>query len=146
MILYILFLTTLVLFLLFVFMVLSSQPNQPSQPTKQRRQSNQPPPLIDFVPTEAERVPTHANYSNKFNDVIGNETSGIIGEGQQEVFIPSDWYMSRYLPTEFDGPYWPRGSVEPDFIFPGSDPRRPLRSQNLYASQSQTTQPINPLS
>jgi hypothetical protein len=138
MILHALFLLTLALFLAFLYLLLSSQ-----KQVKQSQPQQQPQPLqqLDFVPTEAERVPTHAHYSNKFNDVIGNETSGIIGEGQQEVFIPSDWYMSRYLPTEFDGPYWPKGSIEPDFIFPGSDPKRPLRSQNLYASQ-----PINPLS
>ena len=112
-------------------MVLSSQPNQPSQPTKQRRQSNQPPPLIDFVPTEAERVPTHANYSNKFNDVIGNEKSGIVCNGVREASVTGDWYMSRELPTYFDGAYWPRGTIEPDFIYDGSDPgQRVLRKQD----------------
>jgi hypothetical protein len=91
---------------------------------------------LSFVPMEDRIVPTHANYSNKFNDVIGNETSGIIGKGVAEIVIPSDWYMSRTLPTEFDGPYWPNGmNIEPDFIYPGSDPKRPLRSQTLYASQ-----------
>jgi hypothetical protein len=90
---------------------------------------------LSFVPMEDRIVPTHANYSNKFNDVIGNETSGIIGKGVAEIVIPSDWYMSRTLPTEFDGPYWPNGEIEPDFIYPGSDPKRPLRSQTLYASQ-----------
>ena len=100
---------------------------------KTERQRIQP---LSFVPMEDRIVPTHANYSNKFNDVIGNETSGIIGKGVAEIVIPSDWYMSRTLPTEFDGPYWPNGlSPEPDFIYPGSDPKRPLRSQTLYASQ-----------
>jgi hypothetical protein len=90
----------------------------------------------DFWPSEARIVPSHASYSNKFNDVIGNENSGIIGEGCAEVVVPSDWYMSRYLPTEFDGGYWPNGGIQPDFLYPGSDPKRPLRPQTLYASQS----------
>ena len=89
-----------------------------------------------FVPMEARVVPTHASYSNKFNDVIGNETSGIIGEGVREVVVPSDWYMSRTLPTEFDGPYWPNGGIQPDFIYPGSDPNRPLRNQAWPAAFS----------
>lgn len=67
---------------------------------------------------------------------IGNANSGIIGPGVREVVVASDWYMSRTLPTEFDGPYWPRGSIEYDFIYPGSDPKRPLRNQSLYASQT----------
>jgi hypothetical protein len=75
-----------------------------------------------FVPSEDRIVPTHASYSNKFNDVIGNEMSGIVGEGVREVNIPSDWYMSRELPSYFDGEYWPRGSILPDFIYKGSDP------------------------
>ena len=92
--------------------------------------------VMDFGPMEDRVVPTHASYSNKFNDVIGNANSGIIGPGVREVVVASDWYMSRTLPTEFDGPYWPRGSIETDFIYPGSDPKRPLRSQSLYASQT----------
>jgi hypothetical protein len=88
-----------------------------------------------FVPMEARVVPTHSYYSNKFNDMIGNMNAELVTEGKPEVVVPSDWYMSRYLPTEFDGDYWPRGSIEPDFIFPGSDPKRPLRPQTLYASQ-----------
>jgi hypothetical protein len=89
-----------------------------------------------FVPVEAERVPSQAHYSNKFNDVIGNETSGIFGPiADPEIYIPSDWYMSAFPPTEFDGKYWPKGTIEYDFIYPGSDPERPLRPQNLYASQ-----------
>jgi hypothetical protein len=94
---------------------------------------------LEFVPSEARIVPTHANYSNKFNDVIGNANSGIIGPGVREVVIPSDWYMSRTLPTEFDGHYWPRGTIDYDFIYPGSDPKRPLRNQSLYASQTMRT-------
>ena len=89
-----------------------------------------------FVPMEAKVVPTHASYTNKFNDVIGNETSGIIGQGVAEVVVPSDWYMSRTLPTEFDGPYWPNGGIQPDFIYPGSDPKRPLRNQAWPAAFS----------
>lgn len=88
-----------------------------------------------FVPSEARIVVGKASYGNKFNDVIGNFNSGLApgAKGMVEVVIPSDWYMFRTPPTEFDGPYWPRGSIEPDFIYPGGG--RPLRSQNLYASQ-----------
>lgn len=82
-----------------------------------------------FQPVEDRVVPTHANYSNKFNDVIGNFESGIVGKGIPEVVIPSDWYMSANLPTNYGGRYWPPGTVEPDFLYPGSDPERPLRSQ-----------------
>jgi hypothetical protein len=92
--------------------------------------------VAPWWPSIAEVVPSHASYSNKFNDVIGNENSGIIGEGVGEVVIASDWYMSRYLPTEFDGDYWPNGGIQPDFLYPGGDPARPLRPQTLYASQS----------
>lgn len=88
-----------------------------------------------FVPVEAERVPSQAHYSNKFNDVIGNQNSGIVGAAYPEVVVPSDWYMSAFPPTEFDGKYWPKGTVEYDFIYPGSDPERPLRPQSLNASQ-----------
>jgi hypothetical protein len=89
-----------------------------------------------FFPSEAKIVPSHASYSNKFNDVIGNEKSGIVGAAADpELIIPSDWYMSSTLPTEFDGKYWPKGSIEYDFIYPGSDPDRPLRPQTLYSSQ-----------
>ncbi len=89
---------------------------------------------FDFVPVEDKRVPTHASYSNKFNDVIGNYASGLVGPAEPEVVIPSDWYMSRTLPTEFDGPYWPNGGIQPDFIYPGSDPNRPLRPYNWNAA------------
>jgi hypothetical protein len=89
-----------------------------------------------FFPSEAKIVPSHASYSNKFNDVIGNEKSGIFGPAAEpELIIPSDWYMSATLPTEFDGKYWPKGTIEYDFIYPGGDPDRPLRPQTLYASQ-----------
>jgi len=88
-----------------------------------------------FVASEARVVPSKASYSNKFNDVIGNFDSGLApgAIGVPEIVIPSDWYMFRTPPTEFDGPYWPSGSIKPDFIYPGGN--RPLRSQNLYASQ-----------
>lgn len=89
-----------------------------------------------FQPVEHRRVPTHASYSNKFNDVIGNYNSGLVGPAEPEIVVPSDWYMSRTLPTEFDGPYWPNGGIQPDFIYPGSDPNRPLRNQNWPAAFS----------
>lgn len=88
-----------------------------------------------FVPMEARVVPTQARYSNKFNDMIGNMNSGLVAPGYPEVVVPSDWFRSSYLPTEFDGPYWPKGSIDPDYIYPGSDPKRPLRPQTLYSSQ-----------
>jgi hypothetical protein len=90
----------------------------------------------DFVPVEDARVPTHASQSNKWNNKIGNHDSGVVGPAHYEVVVPSDWYMSRTLPTEFDGPYWPSGSIAPDFIFPGSDPARPLRPQSWPAAYS----------
>lgn len=90
---------------------------------------------ISFVPSEARIVVQKSSYSNKFNDIIGNFDSGLApgAIGVPEIVIPSDWYMFRTPPTEFDGPYWPSGTIQPDFIYPGG--RRPLRSQNLYASQ-----------
>jgi hypothetical protein len=129
----------IVVFFLSLAYLLSIQtrepPPRPPPPPKKLVETPMMP--LSFVASEAEIVPTHASYSNKFNDVIGNSTSGIApgSHGVAEVVIPSDWYMFRTPPTEFDGSYWPRGSIEPDFIYPGSDPKRPLRSQNLYASQ-----------
>ncbi len=128
----------LIIFFLGLAYLLSIQRRAPPPPYKPAP-TDKPRPLmpLSFVASEAEIVPTHASYSNKFNDVIGNSTSGIApgSHGVAEVVIPSDWYMFRTPPTEFDGPYWPSGSIEPDFIYPGGDPKRPLRSQNLYASQ-----------
>ena len=125
----------LVFFLGLAYLLSIQRPAPPQQ--KQKKIEETPIMPLSFVASEAEIVPSHASYSNKFNDVIGNATSGIApgSYGVAEVVIPSDWYMFRTPPTEFDGPYWPRGSIEPDFIYPGSDPKRPLRSQNLYASQ-----------
>lgn len=74
-----------------------------------------------FVPSEA--------------TVAYTDTAGIVGRGVQEVVVPSDWYTANILPTEYDGYYWPRGAIEPDYIYPGSDPKRPLRPQTLYAAQ-----------
>jgi hypothetical protein len=91
---------------------------------------------IEPVPLEAARLPS-PRY--KFQGSIANSVSGLAPGAQpiHEVVIPSDWYMSAYPPTEFDGPMWPNGGVAPDFLYPGSDPKRPLRSQNLGAAQSQ---------
>jgi hypothetical protein len=129
-----------VLFLAGIGWLLSIQQERKQQaaykPAKTEADLQQP---LEFVASEARIVPTHANYSNKFNDVIGNANSGIIGPGVREVVIPSDWYMSRTLPTEFDGHYWPRGTIDYDFIYPGGDPKRPLRNQSLYASQTMRT-------
>jgi hypothetical protein len=127
----------LVFFLGLAYLLSIQRPAPPPPPPKPKTIQEAPKMPLSFVASEAEIVPSHASYSNKFNDVIGNATSGIApgSHGVAEVVIPSDWYMFRTPPTEFDGPYWPSGSIEPDFIYPGSDPKRPLRSQNLYASQ-----------
>jgi hypothetical protein len=91
---------------------------------------------IEPVPVEAARLP---NPRYKFQGSVANSISGLAPGAQpmHEVVIPSDWYMSSYLPTEFDGPMWPNGGIAPDFLYPGSDPKRPLRSQGLGAAQRQ---------
>jgi hypothetical protein len=83
---------------------------------------------LDFVPVEDHVVPTQPYHSNKFNDELGAKTTALAQPGPAEVVVPSDWFYWPYLPTEYSGSYWPRGSIEPDYIFPGSDPKRPLRS------------------
>ena len=83
-----------------------------------------------IVPVEDRVVPTHASYSNKFNDVIGNANSGLMQPAPAEVVIPSDIFHWPYLPSEFDGKYWPSGSMQPDYIYPGQQDR-PLRPQNM---------------
>ena len=127
----------IIFFLGLAYLLSIQRPAPPPPPPKPKPIQEAPTMPLSFVASEAVIVPSHASYSNKFNDVIGNATSGIApgSYGVAEVVIPSDWYMFRTPPTEFDGPYWPRGSIEPDFIYPGADPKRPLRSQNLYASQ-----------
>jgi len=87
-----------------------------------------------FVPVEDRIVPTHASYSNKMNDMIGNMNAELVTPGFGEIVVPSDWYMKRELPTEYDGAYWPPGGIVPDFLYPGSDPNQPLRNQNWQAS------------
>jgi hypothetical protein len=91
---------------------------------------------IEPVALEAARLP---NPRYKFEGSIANSASGLAPGAQpmHEVVVPSDWYMSAHLPTEFDGPMWPNGGIAPDFLYPGSDPKRPLRSQNLGAAQRQ---------
>jgi len=87
-----------------------------------------------FVPVEDRIVPSHASYSNKFNDQIGTLNAEVISYGTQEIVIPSDWYMSREPPTEFDGPYWPSGRIQPEFPAAQPDWYRPQRSQNASAA------------
>jgi len=87
-----------------------------------------------FVPVEDHIVPSHASYSNKFNDQIGTLNAEVIGYGTKEVVIPSDWYMSREPPTEFDGPYWPSGRIQPEFPAAQPDWFRPQRNQNASAA------------
>ena len=82
----------------------------------------------DFVPVEDHIVPTQPYHSNKFNDELGAKTTALAQPGPAEVVVASDWFYWPYLPTEYEGSYWPRGSIQPDYIFPGSDPKRPLRS------------------
>lgn len=91
---------------------------------------------IEPVALEAARLP---NPRYKFEGSIANSASGLAPGAQpmHEVVIPSDWYRSAYLPTEFDGPMWPNGDIGPDYLYPGSDLKRPLRSQNLGAAQRQ---------
>jgi hypothetical protein len=91
---------------------------------------------IEPVALEAARLPS-PRY--KFQGSIANSASGLApgAEPMHEVVIPSDWYMSAYLPTEFDGTMWPNGLIAPDFLYPGSDAGRPLRAQGLNASQRQ---------
>jgi hypothetical protein len=88
---------------------------------------------FDFVPVEDHVVPTHASQTNKFNNEIGGKTAAVVGPALPEVVIPSDWYYHPYLPTEFEGPYWPDGGIPPDYIYPGSDPKRPLRRSTIAA-------------
>lgn len=90
----------------------------------------------DFVPVEDIRYPTNGYPNKKNNSKVGIHDWEVIGPAEYEVGVPSDWYMSSTLPTEFDGPYWPSGSIQPDFIFPGSDPKRPLRPQSWPAAYS----------
>lgn len=84
---------------------------------------------LSFVPMLDRVVPSHASYTNKFNDVIGNENSQWVSpENIPEVAVASDWFHWPYLPTEFHGPYWPSGSIAPDYIYPGG--RRRMRSKD----------------
>lgn len=84
---------------------------------------------LSFVPMLDRVVPSHASYTNKFNDVIGNESSQWVSpENVPEVAVASDWFHWPYLPTEFEGPYWPSGSIAPDYIYPGG--RRKLLSKD----------------
>ena len=88
--------------------------------------------MNDFVPGEDHIVPTHASHTNKFNNELGAKTTAAFGPALLEVVYPSDFYMSTHPPSMFDGPYWPKGSNEPDYIYPGSDPARPLRQDTHY--------------
>jgi hypothetical protein len=76
-----------------------------------------------FVPMEDNVVPTHASQTNKLNNWIGNGTSGIVGDAGVELVVPSDFYHSPYLPTDFAGPYWPSGTISPEYIYPGGSRR-----------------------
>ena len=88
--------------------------------------------MTDFVPVEDHIVPTHASHTNKFNNELGAKTTAAVGPAFFEVVYPSDFYSSTHPPSMFEGPYWPKGSIEPDYIYPGSDPARPLRKDSYY--------------
>jgi len=87
-----------------------------------------------IVPMEDRIVPTQPFHGNKFNDVIGNYSSGLMHPAPAEVVIPSDYFYWPYLPSEFDGPFWPAGSSQPDYLYPGGS--RPLRRPDLPSSYS----------
>ena len=88
----------------------------------------------EFVPVRDTVVPQQASHSNKFNDKLGGDSAGLFQNLPAEVVVPSDYYHWPYLPTEFDGPYWPDGNTRPDYIYPGGP--RPLRPQDLPAAYS----------
>ena len=88
----------------------------------------------DFVPVRDKVIPQQASHGNKFNDVLGGDSAGLFQNLPAEVVVPSDYYHWPYLPTEFDGPYWPDGNTRPDYIYPGGP--RPLRRQDLPAAYS----------
>jgi hypothetical protein len=67
-------------------------------------------PMLDIV------VPTHAHHSNKFNNIIGNQDSGTIGPQIAEVVVPSDWYIQNKIPSDYTKRYWPKGTIEPDYL------------------------------
>jgi hypothetical protein len=126
-----------VVFIVWIGLVLSQQrkpgdPQPREKPTVQSCTMKSP-----FMPLEADIVPSHASYSNKFNDIIGNASSGIVGQGIKQAVIPSDWIDPRYMPTEYDGAYWPSTQIMPDYLYPGGDPNRPLRPQLWNASWMQ---------
>ena len=85
---------------------------------------------FDFVPVQDAVVPTHASQTNKFNNNIGGKSAAVVGDALPEVVIHSDWYRSKYPPTDFSGRAWPRGSIEPDYIYPGSHPNRKFLGAN----------------
>lgn len=88
----------------------------------------------DIVPVRDRVIPQQASRGNKFNDVLGGDSAGLFQNLPAEVVVPSDYYHWPYLPTEFDGPYWPDGNTRPDYIYPGGP--RPLRRQDLPAAYS----------
>ncbi len=88
----------------------------------------------ETVPVRDMVIPQVASHGNKFNDVLGGDSAGLFQNLPAEVVIPSDIYHWPYLPTEFDGPYWPDGNIRPDYIYPGGP--RPLRPQDLPAAYS----------
>jgi hypothetical protein len=88
----------------------------------------------ETVPVRDKVIPQQASRGNKFNDVLGGDSAGLFQNLPAEVVVPSDYYHWPYLPTEFDGPYWPDGNTRPDYIYPGGP--RPLRRQDLPAAYS----------
>jgi hypothetical protein len=117
-----------VLFLLgLAYLVSIQESRKVSKPYIPKPQVPRPDPF-DFVPVEDHIVPTQPYHSNKFNDELGSKTTALAQPGPAAVVVASDWYQWPHLPTDYDGAYWPSGSIEPDYLYPGSDPKRPLRS------------------
>lgn len=125
-----------ILFLLCLWYLLSIQ----KQRELERKRAYDPPSAktpkaepLSFVPMLDTVVPSHASYTNKFNDIIGNQDSQWVSpENVPEVAVASDWFHWPYLPTEFDGPYWPSGSIAPDYIYPGGRRKMLSKDNNTF--------------
>jgi len=104
-----------IVFILGLWYLISIQRARKILSKKPRKTSYMP---TTFVPIEAHIVPTHASQTNKMNNMIGNVNSSQgVGPGMLEVVIPSDYYSPKRLPSEYSGPYWPSGSILPDYIY-----------------------------
>lgn len=82
-----------------------------------------------FVPMEDRIVPTSASYTNKQKDMIGNHNAELVVPGVPEIVIPYDFWHWPYMPTDSNGPYWPSGEIEPDYIYPGGRNLVPIKGR-----------------